>query len=142
MNFWDSSAIVSLFVQQAHTGRAQKWFEQESLPFVWYFSLSECQSAIRRLERTQILTPKEAVRTIERLREFFAIASQITDFEAVRRLAERILATHALSAADSLQLAAALVLAQGQPENVRFLAFDEKLQIAAAREGFAAIGED
>jgi uncharacterized protein len=51
--------------------------------------------------------------------------------------AERLLAVHSLSAADALQLGAALVACDEQPRGEGFACLDGRLREAARREGFA-----
>jgi hypothetical protein len=46
------------------------------------------------------------------------------------------LARHALRAADSLQLGAALVASEGDPTSLEFVCLDRNLADAAEREGF------
>ena len=46
---------------------------------------------------------------------------------------------HPLRAADSLQLAAAIAAADGDPAGVGFVCFDTRLAGAASREGFAIL---
>ena len=60
--------------------------------------------------------------------------------EAVRQRAERLVGVHALSAADALQLAAALVVSREQPETLEFVTLDRVLARAARLEGFPVIG--
>jgi predicted nucleic acid-binding protein len=50
----------------------------------------------------------------------------------VRRTAQRLLRVHELRAADALQLAAASTAAEDLP----FVTLDDRLALAAAREGF------
>jgi hypothetical protein len=57
----------------------------------------------------------------------------------VRRTAERLLRTHPLRAADSLQLAAALIAADHDPSNLEIVCLDARLTSAARREGFAVL---
>jgi len=47
---------------------------------------------------------------------------------------------HALSAADALQLAAALVAVAGRPQGFGFVTLDDRLAVAAASEGFLVKG--
>ena len=95
----------------------------------------ECGSAIARLHREGLLTAREdsAARALLRLlRESWY---EIQPGDAVREQALRVLRLHPLRAADALQLAAALEWAGSPPEGA-FVAFDERLQSAARREGF------
>jgi uncharacterized protein len=47
-----------------------------------------------------------------------------------------VLATHALRAAEALQVAAALTWCDESPRGERFVCLDERLKQAARREGF------
>jgi hypothetical protein len=58
----------------------------------------------------------------------------------VRRTAERLLRTHPLRAADALQLAAALIAADHDPTSLAIVCLDERLRVAARREGFIVLG--
>jgi predicted nucleic acid-binding protein len=60
--------------------------------------------------------------------------------EVVRRHAERIVETHPLSAADALQVGAALVVAKEFPATLEVVTLDRRLAVAAEREGFRVIG--
>jgi predicted nucleic acid-binding protein len=54
----------------------------------------------------------------------------------VRSVAERMLRVHALRAADALQLAAATIAAERDPPTLELVSLDERLNAAAAKEGF------
>lgn len=51
----------------------------------------------------------------------------------------RVLLLHPLRAADSLQLAAAFVWANGHPAGHHFVCLDERLRQAAIQEGFIVL---
>jgi hypothetical protein len=55
---------------------------------------------------------------------------------ALRDEARRLLHRHTLRAADALQLASALVAADGDPAGLPFVCLDDRLRDAARREGF------
>jgi hypothetical protein len=52
--------------------------------------------------------------------------------------ARRVLRVHALRAADALQLAAALLVSEGNPGSLEVVTLDDRLLDAARREGFIA----
>jgi hypothetical protein len=56
--------------------------------------------------------------------------------DAVLEMARRLLRVHPLRAADSLQLAAAVLASEGRPSTLEFVCLDDRLGIAAQREGF------
>jgi hypothetical protein len=57
----------------------------------------------------------------------------------VRENAARALLLHPLRAADSLQLAAALLWTRGRPAGHDLVCLDERLREAATSEGFAVL---
>jgi predicted nucleic acid-binding protein len=65
--------------------------------------------------------------------------SEITDLDLVRDRAERLLAQHALRAADALQLAAALILTRERPRGRDLVTADGDLARAATSEGFRVV---
>lgn len=65
--------------------------------------------------------------------------TEVEPSEAVREQAARVLRLHPLRAADSLQLAAAMVWCQGDPSHGEFVCLDHRLRDAARREGFVIL---
>jgi hypothetical protein len=65
--------------------------------------------------------------------------SEVQPSELVRQRAERLLMVHSLSAADALQLAAALLWTEGATEGTEFVCLDQNLREAALREGFTVL---
>ncbi len=61
---------------------------------------------------------------------------------SLRRRAMRLIATHDLRAADSLQLAAALMWAGEDPDGKEFVCLDQRLMLAARAEGFIVLPTD
>lgn len=59
--------------------------------------------------------------------------------ETKKETAKRLLRVHNLRAADSLQLAAAIVASEHQPSSLDFVCFDERLTAVAQREGFNVV---
>ena len=77
---------------------------------------------------------------VQRLRDLSSGWHEILPSETVRGVAQRLLRVHPLHAADSLQLAAALVASEREPATLEFVTLDERLSQAASREGFPIIG--
>jgi len=101
---------------------------------VWWATEVECASTLARLERdgTDSAIIEAALTRLAALREDW---NEISPGDSVRVIAERLLRIHPLRSADALQLAAALVLADGEPRSVTFLSFDDRLRQAARLEG-------
>jgi predicted nucleic acid-binding protein len=77
------------------------------------------------------------------IREVHEVASrwtEISDAAATRLHAERIVMDYPLRAADALQLGAAIVAADGDPQSLELVTLDRRLADAARREGFPVLG--
>ena len=140
MRFWDSSAVVPLVVPQNSSKQLQGEYAGDPVITVWCMTSVEVWSGICRLRRERLLDSPGVRTARRRLRSLVRSWIEIDDVLAVRQRAQRLLETHALRAADSLQLAAALVLVSDRPEGFPFLTLDERLAEAADREGFEVLG--
>jgi hypothetical protein len=65
---------------------------------------------------------------------------EIYDAVAARLHAERIVVDYPLRTADALQLGAAIVAADGDPQSLELVTLDRRLAEAARREGFPVLG--
>jgi predicted nucleic acid-binding protein len=136
VRFWDASAIVPLLVSESSSKRLLNLLEQDPVMVVWWGSPVECTSAIARHERDGKLPVADATTALERLRLLVDRWHEIQPLDPVRRTAQRLLRTHPLRSADSLQLAAAIHAAEGEPASMEFISLDDRLNEAASREGF------
>jgi predicted nucleic acid-binding protein len=136
MRFWDSSALVPLFVDEPSTPAIKALLADDPGVIIWMFSGVEMLSAVARLGRSSegLDDQLPAIRR-EILRQQPRWAA-VTDADGVRRRAERLVGLHALASADAQQLAAALVAASDRPETLEFVTLDRPLARAAELEGF------
>jgi uncharacterized protein len=139
MRFWDSSALLPLLVREASSKAVAATYETDPSVVAWWGSQIECASALARLEREDRLAGGGLTVSLGRLADLAAAWHEVQPVAPVRQIAIRLLRVHDLRAADSLQLAAALVAAEGQPATLAFVTLDDRLAIAADREGFPAI---
>lgn len=140
MKFWDSSAIVPLLLPEAPADALFDLLEREPVMLVWWGTPVECTSAVARREREGGLRVAEASAALERLRDLADGWQEVLPGEAVRTTAQRLLRVHPLGAADSLQLATAIVAAEQERATLEFVCLDERLREAASREGFPVLG--
>jgi predicted nucleic acid-binding protein len=136
VKFWDSSALVPLLVEEEVTVQIRDLFLSEPGMIAWWGAPVECVSAVSRLEREGHLSPQEATKALERLDALALLWHRIEPVDAVLETARRLLRVHSLRAADSLQLAAAFLASEGRPSTLQFVCLDDRLGIAAQREGF------
>jgi predicted nucleic acid-binding protein len=138
MKFWDASAVVPLLVAERHSRSLQSILAEDSVMLVWWTTEVECVSALARLEREGSPTPPLA-NAFGRLKQFAASWQEIDPSDEVREAAVRFLRVHPLRAGDALQLAAAFVAAGRRPSSLDMIVLDERLAVAAQKEGFSLI---
>ena len=140
MRFWDSSAIVPLVVEEASSALLLSLYRSDTTVLVWALTSTEVTSALCRRHREGVLDLIQLQASEERLRRLREDWTETQDLDPVRQRAERLLHVHPLTAADSLQLAAALVATEERPQRFPFVTLDGQLSEAAAREGFRIAG--
>ena len=141
MRFWDSSALVPLFVREAHSPAMRSLVDTDPEMLVWWASHVEFASAVHRLRRQGALTPVEAAGVLETLATLMDAAAAVQPGDAVLAKALRLLSVHPLRSADALQLAAALLWARDDPAGNEFVSLDDRLRNAALLEGFRVVPE-
>jgi uncharacterized protein len=140
VRFWDASAIVPLVAIEKETGDCRALLADDSDIVVWLLTPVEVMSALTRRLRENTLKPIEFSKAKEQLGALEKAWSEVISIERVRERARRLLETHPLRAADSLQLAAALLTSEENPQGVPFVTLDRRLRSAAEREGFHVLG--
>jgi predicted nucleic acid-binding protein len=126
VKFWDASAVVPLVALEKETGDCRTLLANDTDIVVWFLTPIEVISALIRRLREKSLKPIEFSRAKEQLTALERAWSEVISVERVRERARRLLETHPLRAADSLQLAA--------------VTLDRRLGGAAEKEGFHVIG--
>lgn len=137
MRFWDSSALVPLLVSEKGSPGVTAEYRRDPEMLVWWGTEVECVSALSRLEREGGMRGPALSQALHRLDAIAHGWRDVLPTDPLRQTAIRLLRTHAMRAADALQLAAALSAAEGHPETLPFLTLDDRLALAAEREGFA-----
>jgi predicted nucleic acid-binding protein len=131
--------LVPLLVSETTSEPLEALFQDERSVAVWWGTEVECASAVARLERMGKLTPEETSEVFQNLQEMAQVWHLIDPVETIRVSAKRFLRVHEIRAADSFQLAAAFLAAEGRPTSLEFVCLDDRLVTAARREGFQVI---
>lgn len=139
MRFWDTSAIVPLCLDEEFTAAARELATEDPALVVWWATRTEALSALARRRREGVFTRAQAGSVSRRLELLSRSWSEVSPSDALRERAERLLAVHALRAADAFQLAAALLWARERPRAHDLVALDDRLRDAAASEGFRVL---
>lgn len=135
MRFWDASALVPLLTEQLQSAAMVAVSRQDRAMGVWWGTEVECASALARMERSGAAWEGNDG-------PWSRLARMARDWKVVQAAPEvsaaavRLLRVHPLRAGGALQLAAALLLAEHQPNTLPFAALDARLRLAAEKEGF------
>jgi predicted nucleic acid-binding protein len=140
VKYWDASAVVPLVALEKETGDCRKLLAEDANIVVWFLTPVEVTSALTRRLREKSLKPIDFSKAKEQLAALERTWSEVISVERVRERARRLLETHPLRAADSLQLAAALLTCEETPQGFPFVTLDRRLADAAEKEGFQVIG--
>jgi predicted nucleic acid-binding protein len=140
VRFWDTSALLPLFVAEKESARVRSWLRRDPVVIVWTLTRVEVLSALARREREEPSSARALIRARTQVLAAWEEWSEVVALEPVRRQAERLVSVHPLRAADALQLGAALVATDRDPGGLELVTFDERLATAALKEGFSVLG--
>lgn len=141
MKYWDTSAITPLIAKEPTRDHLIKLLEQDADMLAWWGTPVEIASTLARREREGLLSADDVTTALTTVRTLAESWHEIVPSDSIRRTAERLLRAHPLRAADSLQLAAALIAADHNPVSLEFVCLDVRLARAAQREGFVVVGQ-
>ncbi|MBI2335806.1 MAG: type II toxin-antitoxin system VapC family toxin [Deltaproteobacteria bacterium] len=133
--YWDSSALVALLIEEEKSVLARKLKGQTSQILTWVLTPVEVYSALCRLEKEGALSLNDFQKCYEVWQTIENGLIFVKDIEAVKNISYRLLRLHSLKAADSFQLASAILSKQAN-EGFPFITFDQRLEEAALKEGF------
>ena len=139
MTFWDTSALLAVALDDPRRSFAVRRLEADDRMAVWWGASVEYVSAVARRERDRSLAAEEVDEALHRIAVLERVWYEVQPSALIKRTAQRLLRVHPLRAADSLQLAAAIAAADGDPASLGFVCFDARLTAAASREGFVVL---
>ena len=135
--YLDTSSLVKLYVQEAHTSLVKKWVEEAEIVATCRIAYPETMSAIRRRFRQGDVTKKQYDSLIAKFSNEWGRFAAV-DFDEVE--AGRLVNLYGLRGFDAVHLSAATLLKANQNNvSLSFSSFDEKLNDAASAEGFAIL---
>ncbi|GAF79665.1 unnamed protein product, partial [marine sediment metagenome] len=96
MNFWDSSAIIPLLIEEIATEPIVEIFKQDPGILAWWGTEVECVSALSRLEREDPSVAPIVEESLKRLDSLKRSWHEVQPVSSVRETARRLLRVHAL----------------------------------------------
>ncbi len=139
MRYWDTSALVPIVVEEPGSDLVRAWLKEDDRIVTWALTSVETCAAVERRTRQGRISSAVRKAVLSRFDALAAAWDEVTDLLPVRTRARALLARHLLRAADAVQLAAALVAAEGHPESLEVVCLDRALAEAAEREGFRVL---
>lgn len=136
--YLDTSALVKLYVQEDGSSRVERLVADATVVATARVAYVEARAAFARHRRDGALTAPALRRVIQLLDTDWGCYTIVEVSEPLVRQAGALAERRALRAYDALHLAGALEIAGGTTETV-FACFDERLTLAARREGLAAL---
>jgi len=134
------TAATLLAIRMVYTRQlALRILEADDRMAVWWGAPVEYVAALSRRERDGSLTTAEVSEHPVRLHALSQVWYEVQPSRRIKIVAQRLLRVHPLRAADSLQLASALIASEDDPTSLGFVCFDARLNQAASRERFTIL---
>lgn len=140
MRYWDASALIPLIVAEEASTRIRRLFRDDPMIVTWAWTRVEIASAVERRAREGSLSRRMRAECLERFGRLADQWDEVVDVAAVRIRAMQVLARQSVRAADAAQLGAAMLLSEDDHASTEFVCLDQKLALAAEREGFRVVG--
>lgn len=141
MRYWDTSALVPLFLTEAGSAQVRQISREDKRVTTWLWTRTELVSAIERRAREGSLSQADRLNMLNWIASVSAGWDEVSDILAVSAQANLLLARHPLRAADAGQLAAAMIVRKKLDEQLKFVCLDNRLSSAAEKEGFHVLPE-
>ncbi len=139
MRYWDTSALVPLVATEPRSEEVRGWLAEDPDIVTGAGTPVEVASAIERRVREGSLGCRERRSILARVRVLAEAWDEVVGLSAVRTRALGLLARHDPRAADAARLAAALLAADPDPRSLPFVCLDDRLAVAAEREGLRVL---
>lgn len=139
MIYLDTSWLVKLYVEESDSATIRALVDAEPLVIVSDMAFVEVHSAVLRRKRERRITARAAASVLAGFKKDWPQRYRVALSSDVLSRAAEVLAAHPLRTLDAVQLASALLVADGAPELPRFGAADARLVAAAAASGLPVL---
>ena len=133
--FWDSSALIPLCVAQPQSHLAEDLYARYGI-VVWWATEVEIRSGLTRLRRMGSIPLSQFISGKLLAEKLSASWLAVHESRSITNKACSLLELYPLSAADALQLSAALEACEHEPRGHVFITGDQRLADAARSVGF------
>lgn len=135
--YLDTSSLVKLYVQEAHSGMVREWVKEAEIVATCRVAYPEAMSAMNRRFRSGDLSEKEYELLVKKFyTEWNHVA--VIDFDEID--AGNLVKKYGLRGFDAIHLSSAKMLKSFHGNiHLSFSSFDEKLNTAASAEGLSVL---
>ncbi|NOT47071.1 MAG: type II toxin-antitoxin system VapC family toxin [Acidobacteria bacterium] len=137
--FWDTSALVPLFVFQDASLAAQREHRNYPAKTLWWGTQVEVRSSLARLIRDGEIDPGGFETAVKKWLAISQRSRELPPSLRVLEIASDLPDKYGVRALDAFQLAAALVWCKEKPQNRPFICADLRLGGAASDAGFDVV---
>ena len=140
--YFDTSALLKFYIQEEGSEVVADLMENIGSDGISILDITllELRSAVRRRERQEDMSEREANRTIDKIRQDETSVYVVQSLDSsVTEEAIRVLDTHPLKTLDALQLAGCLVIGRRMSEPLTFVCADTRLNDAVRLEGLVTL---
>ena len=135
--YLDTSSLAKLFIEEDGSDRVEEMAAEATDVATSVITFPEMLSALGRRLREGDMTPEAFQAGLEGFKERWKKLTKILVDHILVEDAGQLVLRHGLRGMDGIQLAAALkIRGRHSAHAVHFLSFDDRLNDAAAREGF------
>ncbi len=140
MIYWDTSALVPVFVIEKETEKVREWLKEfdDAPRFTSWLTVFEFETTLKRKINQKLLSVNEYDSIQERWMEFCASLNFIPLDSRVTRMGSQIQRLHGLRPYESIQLGSASLVKLDHPE-LKLACLDEKLVRVSKQEGFPCL---
>ena len=137
--FWDSSALVAAFIQEATSVRARELLTSTDALVFWWGTRVEVAHAVGRRRNDGSISADEASLVRTQLDVLFGDGYEVEPSAGLLQTATATAFAGTLRSADSLQFAAGLEAQRSVPLDA-FVTFDDRLAEVARTRGLTVLG--
>ena len=139
MNYFDSSALIKRFVEEAGSRRVEALIDAEPPPATSKVTYAEVHAGLARKLRERGLTPAAHRRASRTFDADWPAYVRVELVDPLLVLARDLVQRRPLRGFDAIHLASALRLRDQIGDEVLFVASDDRLLAAASSEGLATV---
>ncbi len=133
--YLDTSSLVKLYAEEVHSANIRHVVKNAEVVATSRIAYAEARAAFARKFREDGMTVKEYRNIVQDIDQDWDNYFIVDVFDPLVKLAGQLAEKHALRGLDAIHLASSVVLRRHSERTVTFSCYDDRLAIAARKEG-------